>query len=199
MCATGMCGAIVVRTIEDGREVGGMGLGRGGVPERWHVGTDLGIEEDGTRDKGRGADVTIMGLCALDINKLDTGRVARDVETTLLAEDVEETASDDVFDAVVAVVIGSNSSRGEIATDDVTIELLFGAECITVEIVEPILDNGEDVREPTLDVAWCATLVVLEPVFDVACTETATDEPLPFVAAVFTKLLLEVEVADAVT
>ncbi|KAL1417081.1 hypothetical protein MTO96_027137 [Rhipicephalus appendiculatus] len=199
MCATGMCGAIVVRTIEDGREVGGMGLGRGGVPERWHVGTDLDIAEDGNRDGGRGADVTIVGLCALDVNRLDTGRVARDVETTLLADDVEEIAGDDVLGVVVAVVRGRRSSRGEIATDDVTIELLFGAECITVEIVEPILENDEDVREPTLDVAWCAAVVTLEPVFDVACTEVATDELLPFMAAVFTKLLLEFETADALT
>lgn len=138
-----------------------------------------------------------MGLCVLDINKLDTGRVARDVVMVLLADAVEETASV-VLGAVLAVVIGSSSSRGEIATDDVTIELLFGAECITVEIVEPILEN-DDVMEPTLDVACCTIVDVLEPIFDVACTETAADEILPFVAAMLTELLLEVEPADVAT
>lgn len=34
MCAIGTCGAIVVRTMDDGSEVGCMGLGRGGVLER---------------------------------------------------------------------------------------------------------------------------------------------------------------------
>lgn len=65
--------------------------------------------------------------------------------------------------------------------------------------MEPILENEEDVREPSLDVAWCATVVKLELAFDVACTEAATDKLLPFMAAVFTKLLLEVETADALT
>lgn len=125
--AIGMCGAIVVRTIEDGSEAGCMGLGRGGVAERWHDSADLDMQEDDGRDGGRGADVTIMGLCALDdVIKLDTGRVARVVEMTLLAGTVEETAGDDVLGAAVAVVIGSRSSRGEMA-DDETIELLFGA------------------------------------------------------------------------
>lgn len=65
--------------------------------------------------------------------------------------------------------------------------------------MEPILENEEDVREPSLDVAWCATVVKLELAFDVACTEAATDKLLPFMAAVFTKLLLELETADALT
>lgn len=104
MCATGMCGAIVVRTIQDGREVGIMGLGSGGVPERWHVGTDLDIAEGGIRDGGREADVIIAGLCALHVNRLDTGCVEKDIETTLLADDVEETAGDDDLGAVVPVV-----------------------------------------------------------------------------------------------
>lgn len=125
--AIGICGAIVVRTIEDGSEVGCMGLGRGGVAERWHDSADLDMQEDDGLEGGRGADVTTMGLCALDdVSKLDTGRVARDVEMALLAG-IEETAGDDVLGVVLAVVIGSRSSRGEMA-DDVTIELLFGAE-----------------------------------------------------------------------
>lgn len=74
-----------------------------------------------------------------------------------------------ILDTVVAVVMGSRISNGDTATDDVTIELLFGVEWTMVETVDPILEKGDAAAaEMFLGVVWWPTLATLKLPLDVA-------------------------------
>lgn len=85
----------------------------------------------------------------------------------LLVGGADETAVV-ILGTVVAVVMGSRISNGDTATDDVTIELLFGVEWTMVETVEPILEKGDAAAEMFLGVAWWPTLATLKLPLDVA-------------------------------
>lgn len=151
-----------------GTVAGSTCLGRGGVVDRWEDPTGLDAKEaDGCRAVYRGVADPATGLVKLDDDVDSAGRAAEATNVGLLVGGVDETAVD-VLDTVGAVVIGSRISSGDTATDDVTIELLFGVEWTMVETVEPILDKGEAAAEMFLGVAWWPALVMLKLAFDVA-------------------------------
>lgn len=95
----------------------------------------------------------------------------------LLVRGVDETAVV-ILGTVVAVVMGSRISNGDTATDDVTIELLFGVEWTMVETVEPILEKGDAAAEMFLGVAWWPTLAMLKLPLDAAWERTVEPDVL---------------------